>query len=140
MKTALEKSKPKYHKIRQIKKTLFGSITISNYAFRHLTRDSRNRKHVVDSLNILPYADKFLNYSPNKIITLSQDTARVNNQILVKRKVLFIYKNVRFSDKGMQTLFIRLKEKTLYPNNWSEKSLINQNVEHNLILESIYRK
>ncbi|PLV50010.1 hypothetical protein NV64_20440 [Erwinia sp. B116] len=62
------------------------------------------------------------------------------NKIFVNRKVLAVYRNVHFSDKGNCVVYVRLDEQIIYEDNWKERALIRQKVFQELRLESIYRK
>ncbi len=135
-----EWSRPKFSKIRGIVSTCLGTISISNYAWRHLTRITRAQSHIRDSLTVLPFAIQILEKTPHQIQTLPGTTVQNGNKILVNRKVLAVYRNVHFSDKGYCVVYVRLDEQIIYEDNWKEKALIRQKVFQVLRLESIYRK
>lgn len=135
-----EWSRPKFSKIRGIVSTCLGTISISNYAWRHLTRITRAQSHIRDSLTVLPFAIQILEKTPHQIQTLPGTTVQNGNKILVNRKVLAVYRNVHFSDKGYCVVYVRLDKQIIYEDNWKEKALIRQKVFQVLRLESIYRK
>lgn len=130
----------KFTKLRGLCESSLGNVTISNYAWRHLTRVTRPQSHIRDSLATLPYIKQILDVTPHQIQTLSSSYSYINNKTLVSRKVLAVYRDVRFSDKGVSVVYVRLDEKIEYKNNWLEKGLIDQRVIQELKLESIYRK
>lgn len=135
-----EWSRPRFSKIRGIVSSCLGTISISNYAWRHLTRITRAQSHIRDSLTALPFAKQILGKTPHQIQTLPGTTVQNGNKILVNRKVLAVYRNVHFSDKGNCVVYVRLDEQIIYEDNWKEKALIRQKVFQELRLESIYRK
>ena len=135
-----EWSRPRFSKIRGIVSSCLGTISISNYAWRHLTRITRAQSHIRDSLTVLPFAKQILGKTPHQIQTLPGTTVQNGNKIFVNRKVLAVYRNVHFSDKGNCVVYVRLDEQIIYEDNWKERALIRQKVFQELRLESIYRK
>jgi hypothetical protein len=135
-----EWSRPKFSKIRGVVPCCLGKVSISNYAWRHLTRVTRAQSHIQDSLTALPYAKTILEKTPHQIQTLPGITVQNGNKIIVNRKVLAVYRNVHFSDKGDCVVYVRLDEQIIYEDNWKEKALIRQELCQELRLESIYRK
>ena len=117
-----------------------GTVIISNYAWRHLTRVTRPQSHVIDSLSVLPYARRFLDTRPHQIQTISQERKTTNNSVTITRKVLAVYRNARFDDKGTCAVYVRLDERIVYPKNWENRGLLRGGVSQELKLESIYRK
>lgn len=133
-------SKTRYAKIRGYVQSVLGNVQVSNYAWRHLTRETRNKSHIRDSLLILPYVKTFLSGNPHQIQTLSCQEREVDGkEIIVNRKVLAIYRDVKFSDKGKCSVYVRLNEKVIFKKNW-ESGGFGSNVRQSLILESVYRK
>lgn len=117
-----------------------GIVRISNYCWRHLTRITRTNSHVKDSLTILPYVKRFLRIKPHQLQTLSSHEEEIGNSKVINRKVLAIYRDVRFSDRGRCVVYVRLNERIEYPSDWLEYGMIRRSVKQDLILESIYRK
>lgn len=117
-----------------------GTVSISTYAWRHLTRVTRPQSHIADSLTVLPYATQLLKIRPHQLQTLGQLSTECGGRTQISRKVLAIYRDVRFSDKGNCVVYIRLDERVSYPTNWEQTSLIRARVLQELRLESIYRK
>lgn len=133
-------ARPKFKKTKGTVNCCLGNVSISNYAWRHLTRVTRAQSHIRDSLTALPYAKNILSLTPHQIQTLPKATSLENGKVTVRRKVLAVYRNVNFSDKGECVVYIRLDEKVIYSDNWREKGLIRQKLYQELRLESIYRK
>lgn len=131
---------PKFSSSRGTINCCLGNVTVSNYAWRHLTRVTRAQSHIRDSLMALPHAKTILSLTPHQIQTLPKEIKKEGNKITVNRKVLAVYRNVHFSDKGDCIVYIRLDEKISYSDNWQEKGLIRQKLYQELRLESIYRK
>lgn len=117
-----------------------GDVTISNYAWRHLTRVTRPQSHIIDSLTTLPYVRRFLDLRPHQIQTISQERSATKNSVTITRKVLAIYRDIRFDDKGTCAVYVRLDERIVYPKNWEARGLLREGVSQELTLESIYRK
>lgn len=117
-----------------------GSVIISNYAWRHLTRVTRPQSHIIDSLTALPYVKLFLNMRPHQIQTLSHDRLIAGGSVRISRKVIAVYRDIRFDDKGSCSVFVRLDERVVYPVNWEARGLSRAGVSQELRLESIYRK
>jgi len=117
-----------------------GDVTISNYAWRHLTRVTRTQSHIIDSLTALVYVKQFLNLRPHQIQTVSQKRIVTSSSVTVTRKVLAIYRDVRFEDKGTCAVYVRLDERIIFPKNWEAKGLFRGDISQELKLESIYRK
>lgn len=65
---------------------------------------------------------------------------REGGRVVVNRKILAVYRNVYFSDKGDCVVYIRLDEKIVYKENWRDRGFIRQKLYQDLKLESIYRK
>lgn len=136
-------AKAKYKKISGEYSGPLGTVSITNYAWRHLTRPTRNKRYIKDSLQLLPCINSILAINPHRVQTLSQTEKEVNNQVVVKRKVLATYKNVRFATmQGIKVynVFIRLAETVIYNKNWRELYPRITPVRQELILESVYRK
>ncbi|MNR03680.1 hypothetical protein D3C85_1195890 [compost metagenome] len=131
---------PKFAKTKGTVNCCLGNVTISNYAWRHLTRVTRAQSHIRDSLIALPHAQKLLSITPHQIQTLPGTIELEGGKTVVSRKVLAVYRNVHFSDKGDCIVYIRLDERVVYSDNWREKGLIRQKLYQELRLESIYRK
>jgi hypothetical protein len=133
-------AKKRYAKIRGNIQSVLGDIKVSNYAWRHLTRETRNKSHIRDSLLILPYVKIFMSGNPHQIQTLSYQEREVDGkEIIVSRKVLAIYRDVKFSDKGKCSVYVRLNEKIIFKKNW-EAGGFGSKARQSLILESVYRK
>ena len=133
-------AKQRYAKIRGDMQSGLGKVKISNYAWRRLTRETRNKSHIRDSLLILPYVRVFMSGNPHQIQTLSYKEREVEDkEIIANRKVLAIYRNVRFSDKGKCSVYVRLNEKVIFNKNWAAGGF-GSKVRQSLILESVYRK
>jgi hypothetical protein len=137
-------SKKEFKKITGIYENEIGKFEISNYAFRHLTRASRNKSHIKESLLLLRHIKTFLDVNPHQIQTISNedwnDELEENNHININRRVLFIYRNIHFNDMKSAVVYIRFKESINYPKNWTENLLLNKQTKYSLKLESIYRK
>ncbi|MBA4286264.1 MAG: hypothetical protein C0434_12105 [Xanthomonadaceae bacterium] len=131
---------PKFQKIRGTHECPLGTVIISNYVWRHLTRITRTQSHVVDSLTALPYIKTLLDIRPHQLQTLNQSLTELNGVTKVSRKVLAIYRDVRFSDKGTCVTYVRLDERVTFPSNWRETGLTRGNIRQQLRLESIFRK
>ncbi len=89
-------AKKKFQFIKGEYENEIGKFEISNYAFRHLTKASRNKSHVKESLLVLPNLMTFLNVNPHQIQTISNDewnTDLKNDKYKnIVRRVLFIQK------------------------------------------------
>ncbi|WP_313594384.1 DUF4365 domain-containing protein [Pseudomonas oryzihabitans] len=133
-------AKARFPKTKGAINCCLGKVSITNYVWRHLTRVTRAQSHIRDSLIALPHAQKILSSTPHQIQTLPGTVELVGEKIIVNRKVLAVYRNVHFSDKGNCVVYIRLDEKVIYNENWREKGLIRQKLYQELRLESIYRK
>lgn len=133
-------AKERYAKLRGSMQSVLGNVRISNYAWRHLTRETRNKSHIRDSLLILPYVCVFMRENPHQIQTLSYHEREVDEkEVIVNRKVLAIYRNVLFSDRGRCSVYVRLNEKVIFGKKW-EAGGFGQQVKQSLVLESVYRK
>jgi len=137
-------AKQEYRKIKGIFASRLGDFEISNYAFRHLTRAGRSKSHIKDSLLLLPHVKKFLSKIPHKIQVLAPENGPletvIDNFTLIKRKVLFIYKDCRFNDMPRCVVYIRFEEIVLFPTDWTYKFINGGKTNHSMKLESIYRK
>lgn len=133
-------AEPKFHKELGEYSCPLGEVSISNYAWRHLTRVTRTQSHIIDSLTVLPYVKQFLSLRPHQIQTISQDRKITKNFVTITRKVLAVYRDIRFTDKGTCAVYVRLDERIIFPKTWEARGLINGGVSQDLKLESIYRK
>ena len=130
----------KYARIKGLHHCCLGSIRMSNYAWRHLTRITRSQSHIKDSLSALPFIKQILDATPHQIQTISSTIRLESGDVHVSRKVLAVFRDVRFSDRGACAVYVRLDERITYKANWLERGLIRQKVFQDLKLESIYRK
>ncbi len=141
---ALISSKRNFQKLKGIVNSSYGRIEISNYCWRHLTRNGRKNKYIRESLALLPITKPLLLKDPSKIITQSEtsniDDVSSKGEVTVRKKILFIYRNVNFSNQKKAHVFIRLDETIIFPKNWQESGLLQQNVIQKMKLESIYKK
>ncbi|MCX2741447.1 DUF4365 domain-containing protein [Pontibacter anaerobius] len=141
---ARKHAKKKLKKIKGVHKTDFVNVEISNYVLKHLTRASKNKTHIKDSLTLLPHVPTFLKHIPHYIETTesTDDKKQAPNEHfeVIKRKVSFVYKNVDFDDMRSAVVTVRFKETIIYPKDWETNWLLNKQIQHSLILESIYRK
>jgi len=131
---------PRFGKELGIHACPLGNVTISNYAWRHLTKVTRPQSHIFDSLTALPYARRFLDMRPHQIQTLSQQRLATEKSVTINRKVLAVYRDVRFEDKGVCAVYVRLDERVFFPKNWEARGLTGGGVFQDLKLESVYRK
>lgn len=137
-------SKNKYKVLKGEYENDIAKFNITNYAFRHLTRISRNKSHIKESLLLLPLIKTFLSINPHQIQTFTDKTKDINkknnkNETIIRR-VLFIYRNVHFNDMQSAVVYIRFKETINYPKDWRQNYLLNKQTRYALTLESIYRK
>lgn len=133
-------AKPKYEKVKGTHPCCLGNVRISNYAWRHLTRVTRPQSHIQDSLTVLPMVKTILDATPHQIQTLSVKEHRFQGKVTVTRKILAVYRDVRFSDKGICVVYVRLDERVEYREDWINRGLIRQHVDQDIKLESIFRK
>jgi len=129
-----------YAGVKGVVECPLGNVLISNYAWRHLTRVTRTQSHIADSLTALPYVKQFLKRRPHQIQTVSEKREIDEKMVKINRKVLAIYRDIRFSDKGTCLVYVRLDERIVYPRSWQERGLFREGVTQELRLESIYRK
>ncbi len=129
-----------YADVRGVVECPLGRVSISNYAWRHLTRVTRAQSHIADSLTALPYVRHFLKRRPHQIQTISEKKQVDEKMVKINRKVLAIYRDIRFSDKDTCLVYVRLDERIAYPRSWQERGLFREGVTQELRLESIYRK
>jgi len=135
-----EWASPRFQRILGQHSGPLGNVTISSYAWRHLTRVTRSQSHIIDSLTVLPYVRRFLDLRPHQIQTISQERAFTKKLVTVTRKVLAVYRDVKFDDKGTCVVYVRLDERIVYPQSWEARGLLQEGVTQELKLESIYRK
>lgn len=133
-------ARPRFRRIQGLYDCALGRVSISNYAWRHLTRVTRSQSHIKDSLTALPYVRSLLDKRPHQLQTMDQTETVANGKVTVSRKVLAIYRDVRFSDKGTCATYIRLDEQIVFPANWRETGMIRGKVTQELRLESVFRK
>lgn len=131
---------PRFRKIRGFYDCPLGRVSISNYVWRHLTRVTRPQSHIKDSLTALPYVKGLLVKRPHQLQTMDQTETEGNGKITISRKILAIYRDVHFSDKGTCATYIRLDEQITFPANWRETGMIRGKVTQELRLESVFRK
>ncbi|VVN53844.1 hypothetical protein PS685_01373 [Pseudomonas fluorescens] len=130
----------KFTKIKGISNCCLGNIRISNYIWRHLTRVTRPQSHIRDSLTALPHIKNFLDIPPHQIQISRTSDDIFNGKRLIKQKILVIYRDIRFTDKEVCTVYIRLDEQIEFSVDWSEGKLSGFNYFHDVKAESIFRK
>jgi Domain of unknown function (DUF4365) len=133
-------AKAKYQTLKGTCSRCLGDVTVSSYAWRHLTRVTRPQSHIQDSLAVLPMIRSILSATPHQVQTLSAKEQRSLGRVTVTRKVLALYRDVRFSDKGVCVVYVRLDERVEYREDWLNRGLIRQVVSQDLKLESVFRK
>ena len=130
----------KFAKVKGTHVGCLGKVRISNYIWRHLTRLTRPQSHIRDSLTTLPHIKNFLAIPPHQIQTTRTIDCNINGIRFIKQKVLAIYRDIRFTDKEVSTVYIRLDEKIEYSEDWSENNLYGFKYYHDVKAESIFRK
>jgi len=135
-----EWAKPRFDRIKDVVSCCLGNVRISNYAWRHLTRITRPQSHIRDSLTVLPYVRNFLKATPHQIQTLNVTKTTSSGRIVINQKILAVYRDTRFSDKEICVVYVRLDEKIEFDTDWLESGMIKRKVQHDLRLESIFRK
>ncbi|MBF8789043.1 DUF4365 domain-containing protein [Pseudomonas asiatica] len=130
----------KFKRVRGAVDCCLGKVRVSNYAWRHLTRITRPQSHIQDSLIALMFVKNILGLIPHQIQTLPVEVTSNGKVVTVHRKVLAIYRNITFQDKGRCVVYVRLDEKIIFEANWKETAHIRSKVIQDIKLESIYRK
>lgn len=132
-------------KVNNLSSNIFGKIEVTNYGWRHITRESRWSQYKVSSYEIIPILDKILERSPTKhfIQNYWEETNDVNKYRKTEYLLEYhqIKKNVFSESKLMNVdVYIKLIEIIEYPKNWRENSKLSQSINRRVIFKSIYYK
>jgi len=132
-------------KSKNLLSNIFGTIEVTNYGWRHMTRESRWSQYKVSSFEIIPILDKILERSPTKhfIQNYWEETTELNKYR--KTEYLLEYHKIKkdvFSKTELieVDVYVKLIETIEYPKNWRENSTLTQAINRRVIFKSIYYK
>ena len=122
---------------KRIINPVLGEIYVSWNLWHHLTSDSRKKKHILYSLELLPILTDAIQYC-NRVYSIRKvkTTTRGNWTTEIRLIVFKINPNVQTKENP---IFLVLRETITYSNDW-ERLFDIPEIKRQLIVESLYRK
>lgn len=140
-------AKKEYNRLKKINCTsnIFGEIQITNYGWRHMTRESRWNDYKVSSYEIIPILSHILTRSPSKHFIQNHWSESDKDSEYRKTEYLLEYHNVlKFnidkSELSSTNVFVKLIEIIKYPIDWKKNARLSQSIERRVYFKSIYYK
>jgi len=140
-------AKKEYNKLKKANFTsnIFGEIQITNYGWRHMTRESRWNDYKVSSYEIIPILSHVLTRSPSKHFIQNYWFESDKEYEYRKIEYLLEYHNIKKRDIDNKKVskvdvFVKLIEVIKYPKEWQKKAQLSQLIERRVFFKSIYYK
>lgn len=125
---------------RKWKHPLFGELTVSLHAFRHVTRRSKATRQRTQALRVAPYLKHFLECNPSRMLFSEASFSNLGGRITEKRHVILWYKNALMIGGRPHCLLLRVEEAISYPKDWHSMPLGVSDVRQEARLESWWSK
>jgi len=139
---ATERARDAYAELqsRSWKHPLAGSLAVTRFAWRHVTRRSKPSRQRIQSLRAVPYLKDFLEQMPTRYLVANRTWVSSGKNIIESRDVICWYKNALRIAGLPHTLLLRIREEISYPVNWSKYPLGVADVLHSAKLVSWWCK
>lgn len=125
---------------REISSTNLGTVLLSRHGWRHMTRKSKHRSRIHDSMRIIPYLRQILKTKASKMSSVSLSLTEGSHSTVERRTILLSYNNICFSNEGPYKVFVRVKSEVSFKNNWLMNVPEKWQLDQKITLESVYRK
>ncbi len=124
---------------------LFGSIEITNFGWRHMTRASRWNEYKVASYEIIPILDKILKRSPSKHFIQNQNEEISDSKTYRRVEYILEYHRIKLHVAENDSLreapvFIKLIEVLESPTDWKNETHLTTKIRRRVYFKSIYYK
>lgn len=117
-----------------------GPVAVTRHGWRHMTRASKSRSRIHDSLRLIRYLPVFLKREANTVETTDLVT-RVEGSIVVEeRTILLTYRNIHFCHEGYFSVYFRVRYSARFPQRWMLMQSTDWQLKPITTVESIYRK
>ena len=123
-----------------IRHPFLGSLCVTNYAWRHVTRRSKTEKNRIRQLRIVPYLKSYLSEAPTRFERSKPEVSHSGKKTHEKCDIFLRY-NAAFNIDGVScTLFFRAREVVSYPTNWLNHPLSTKAISQTVTLVSWWYK
>jgi hypothetical protein len=137
---SVAKSAFKVLQSREWNHPLFGPLTVSLHALRHVTRRSKPARERIQALKVAPYLEHFLDKHPSRILLSEAETSIVGGRRVERRRIILWYKGALRIDGRSHCLLFRIQETISYPKAWERMPLSVADVRQGTRLESWWCK
>lgn len=140
-------AKSKYNQLKRVKiiSNIFGEIQVTNYGWRHMTRESRWNTFKVATYEIIPILNHILSKSPSKHFIQNYWEEEDENSVYRKIEFLLEYHEVKILSSKDSTLYpievyVKLVEFVNYPKDWLKNARLSQSTTRRVVFKSVYYK
>lgn len=140
-------AKKEYNRLKnnEFISNIFGEIQVTNYGWRHITRESRWNDYKVASYEIIPILGHILTRSPSKHFIQNYWSESDADNEYRKIEYLLEYHNIIKCNKDTSIIsgtevFVKLIEIIKYPKEWKNNAQLSQSIERRVFFKSIYYK
>ena len=119
---------------------LVGNLGVTQFAWRHVTRDSRSTSDRRLRLRIAPYLRHIIGRHPDRYVCNPSSLEIFGTETRETRYVLCWYRNALSIDGESHSLLLRIREQIKYPTNWQSRSLGVRDIRQSATLASWWPK
>lgn len=119
---------------------LVGHLNVTRFAWRHITRRSKKKRHRLLSLRAVPYLKTFLEQAPFRFSSRSRQPVVKGRQTVETRFVLCWYRSALSIDGKKYSLLLRIKEEIRSPTDWEHQPLNHHEISQQATLASWWCK
>ena len=117
-----------------------GIVNLTRHGWRHMTRRSKSKSRMHDSLRLLKILPKLLSREAHDVELKSASMQVLGQIVSAKRTLLLKFRNVHFQKEGDFTVCVRVRVSMTFPRRWKEIPDEEWELNHTTTVESIYRK
>jgi hypothetical protein len=119
---------------------LVGTLNVTRFGWRHVTRRSKVESKRQGSLRIVPYLKRYFNSPPDRYVIGDLKAKVVGSRTQITRYILFWYRNALRIDGDRYALLLRIREDISYPTKWERYPLGLSDVNQKATLASWWCK
>jgi hypothetical protein len=139
-KVVLTSSRMVYRQIGKVDNPLFGEVSLSRAAWRHITRASKPKDLRLRSLRVVPHLKTILAVRPDSHSVKEANLRTEGSRSIESRKIVCWYSNALLIDGQRRTLMLRIHEEISYPSKWYKYPLIESDIVQKATLLSWWVK
>jgi hypothetical protein len=117
-----------------------GTVRLSRHGWRHMTRKSKSKSRMHDSLRLISILPALLSREAHDVELKSASMQVLGRIVTAQRTLLLKFRNIRFNKEGEFTVFVRVRVSQTFPRRWKEIPDGDWNLTHTTTIESVYRK